>query len=85
MGVLTLLPDPSGRAPRKCGTARQERGLKHRAEHETCTIPVPPGLIRLLRARIKKYGTIPDGRVFRTARGGLLQDSGCNEVVDRGP
>ena len=24
------------------GTARQERGLKHRADNETRTIPVPP-------------------------------------------
>ena len=24
------------------GTARQERGLKHRADHETRTIPIPP-------------------------------------------
>jgi integrase len=34
------------------GTARQERGLKHRAEHETRTIPIPPELVRLLRARM---------------------------------
>jgi hypothetical protein len=31
------------------GTARQERGLKHRAAHETRTIPVPPELVKLLR------------------------------------
>jgi integrase len=62
------------------GTARQERGLKHRAEHETRTIPIPPELVRLLRAHIKRYGTAPDGRIFQTARGGILQDSGYNEV-----
>ncbi|MBV9854898.1 MAG: tyrosine-type recombinase/integrase [Streptosporangiaceae bacterium] len=62
------------------GTARQERGLKHRAEHETRTIPIPPDLVRLLRAHIKRYGTTPDGRIFQTARGGILQDSGYNEV-----
>jgi integrase len=44
------------------GTARQERGLKHRADNETRTIPIPPELVRLLRAHIKKYGTTPDGR-----------------------
>ncbi|HUZ55888.1 MAG TPA: tyrosine-type recombinase/integrase [Streptosporangiaceae bacterium] len=62
------------------GTARQERGLKHRAAHETRTIPIPPELVRLLRAHIKRYGTTPDGRIFQTARGGILQDSGYNEV-----
>jgi integrase len=62
------------------GTARQERGLKHRAAHETRSTPIPPELVRLLRAHIKRYGTTPDGRIFQTARGGLLQDSGYNEV-----
>ena len=62
------------------GTARQERGLKHRADNETRTIPIPPELVRLLRAHIKRHGTTDDGRVFQTARGGILQDSGYNEV-----
>ena len=62
------------------GTGRQERGLKHCADSETRTIPIPPELVRLLRAHIKRFGTTPDGRVFQTARGGILQDSGYNEV-----
>ena len=57
------------------GTARQARGLKHRAQHETRSIPIPPVLVQLLRAHLKRYGTSPDGRIFRTARGGILQDS----------
>jgi integrase len=62
------------------GTARQERGLKHRADNETRTIPIPPELVRPLRVHIKKYATTPDGRIFQTTRGGILQDSGYNEV-----
>jgi integrase len=62
------------------GTARQERGLKHRADNETRAIPIPPDLVRLLRAHVKRHGTTPDGRIFQTARGGILQDSGYNEV-----
>jgi integrase len=62
------------------GTARQERGLKHRAANETRAIPIPPELVRPLRAHIKRYGSTPDGRIFQTARGGILQDSGYNEV-----
>lgn len=51
-----------------------------RAFGETRTIPIPPELIRLLRARIKRYGTAPDGRIFQTSRGGILQDSSYNEA-----
>src|SRR5450631_3666851 len=72
----------AGRAWTDEGTARQERGLKHRADNETRTIPIPPILVRLLRAHIKRFGTTPDGRIFQTARGGILQDSGYNEVWD---
>jgi hypothetical protein len=45
------------------------------SRHETRTIPIPPELVRLLRAHIKRYGTTPDGRVFQTTRGGIIQDS----------
>ena len=62
------------------GTARQERGLKHRPATETRTVPIPPNLVRLLRAHIRRYGTTPDGRVFQTARGGILQDSAYTAV-----
>ena len=62
------------------GTARQQRGLKHRAQHETRSIPIPPILVQLLRNHLKRYGTAPDGRIFRTARGGLIQDSAYSAV-----
>jgi hypothetical protein len=70
----------AGRSWTDHGTARQERGLKHRAAHETRTIPIPPDLVRLLRAHIRRYGTIPDGRIFQTARGGIIQDSAYSGV-----
>ena len=78
--VLAASASRAGTAWTDHGTARQERGLKHRAANETRTIPIPPELVRLLRAHIKRYGTTPDGRIFQTARGGILQDSGYNEV-----
>jgi integrase len=62
------------------GTARQARGLKHRAQHETRSVPIPPVLARLLRAHLKRYGTAPDGRIFQTARGGHIQDSAYSAV-----
>jgi integrase len=70
----------AGRAWTDHGTARQERGLKHRAAHETRTIPIPPELVRLLRAHIARYGTAPDGRIFQTSRGGIVQDSAYSAV-----
>ena len=42
------------------GTARQARGLKHRAQHETRSIPIPPVLVQMLRGHLKRYGTAPD-------------------------
>jgi integrase len=62
------------------GTARQARGLKHRAPRETRSVPIPPVLVDLLRAHLRAYGTPPDGRLFRTSRGGLLQDSAYSAV-----
>ena len=70
----------AGRSWTDHGTARQERGLKHRAAHETRTIPIPPDLVKLLRAHIKRYGTTPDGRILQTSRGGILQDSAYSAV-----
>ena len=65
------------------GANREERGLKHRAPGETRSIPIPPILVRILRAHIARYGTSPDGRLFRTARGGPLNDTGWGEVWQR--
>jgi integrase len=73
--VLAASASRAGRAWTDEGTARQD--------NETRTIPIPPVLVRLLRAHIKRYGTPLDGRVFQTARGGILQDSGYNEVWDQ--
>ncbi|HEX6453974.1 MAG TPA: tyrosine-type recombinase/integrase [Trebonia sp.] len=80
--VLSASASRAGTAWTDDGTARQERGLKHCADNETRTIPIPPVLVRLLRAHIKRFGTTLDGRVFQTARGGILQESGYNEVWD---
>jgi integrase len=62
------------------GAAREARGLKHRAQHEMRSVPIPPALVELLRAHLKEYGTSPDGRLFRTARGRPLQDSAYSAV-----
>jgi integrase len=65
------------------GASRQERGLKHRAATETRSVPIPPVLAGMLRAHIARYGTGPGGRLFRTNRGGPLNDTGYGEVWQR--
>ena len=67
------------RGHRTPGT-RPEAPRRQRDPHH----PRPPVLVRLLRAHIKRFGTTPDGRIFQTARGGIRQDSGYNEVWDQG-
>jgi hypothetical protein len=71
---------PAGKDWTDDGAARQARGLKHRPQHETRSIPIPPILVQMLRNHLKRYGTAPDGRIFFTARGGLIQDSAYSVV-----
>jgi integrase len=65
------------------GASRERRGLKHRADNETRPIPIPPVLVAILRAHIERHGTGPDGRIFRTARGNPLNDTGYTRVWKR--
>jgi integrase len=81
--VVSASAARAGRAWTDEGTARQERGLKHRPVTETRTVPIPPVVVRRLRVHVKRFGTTLDGRVFQTARGGVLQDSAYNEVWDQ--
>ncbi|MFF7454768.1 tyrosine-type recombinase/integrase [Kitasatospora sp. NPDC008115] len=62
------------------GASHDPRGLKHRPEKATRPVPIPPELVRLLREHIKAYGTAPDGRLFRTFRDGMVQESSYGVV-----
>ncbi|MFD0571772.1 tyrosine-type recombinase/integrase [Kitasatospora gansuensis] len=62
------------------GTSHDPRSLKHRADKATRPVPIPPVLVQLLREHIEKYGTAPDGRLFQTFRGGLVQESSYGVV-----
>ncbi|TDC24499.1 site-specific integrase [Streptomyces sp. 8K308] len=70
----------AGRGWTDDGRAHEERGLKARAEADSRPVPIPPDYVQMLREHIKRYGTASDGRLFRTSRGGLLQESGYGEV-----
>ncbi|MFF3743574.1 tyrosine-type recombinase/integrase [Streptomyces kronopolitis] len=81
-GVLLL----SGSSPRvgsawtDDGKSYEERGLKRRARSATRDVPIPPELVHLLRDHLDRYGTAPDGRLFRAARGGFLLSKEYPEV-----
>ncbi len=83
--VLAASASRAGQAWTDHGTSRQERGLKHRADNETRTIPIPPELVRLLRAHIKRYGTTPDGRIFQTSPGRHHPGLRLQRRLGRGP
>ncbi|MFE2991172.1 tyrosine-type recombinase/integrase [Streptomyces sp. NPDC059262] len=65
------------------GQAHQSRHLKARPEKDSRPVPIPPHFVQLLRGHLDRYGTAPDGRLFRTNRGGVLQDTGYGEVWSR--
>ena len=65
------------------GEAFDDRGLKHRAESDTRSVPIPPELVTILREHIEEFGTAQDGRLFRTATGGMVCDTTHTWAVAR--
>ncbi|GHE24974.1 site-specific integrase [Kitasatospora indigofera] len=65
------------------GDSHDDRGLKWRPVKDTRPVPIPPELVATLREHIGTYGVAPDGRLFRTSRGGLVQESGYGVVWKR--
>ncbi|MGM0351240.1 site-specific integrase [Streptomyces sp. Adlamb9] len=57
------------------GTPYEKRGLKHRTRKAYRSVPIPPVLVRMVRTHIATYGTAPDGRIFRGARGGRVSST----------
>ncbi|WP_219459948.1 tyrosine-type recombinase/integrase [Nonomuraea rhizosphaerae] len=62
----------AGRAWTDDGAAREERALKHRAEGHTRTVPIPPPLVRILRAHLKAFDQGSHGRLFYGVKAGDL-------------
>ena len=56
------------------GEGFDDRGLKHRPDDDTRSVPIPPELVMILREHIEEFGTAADGRLFRTATGGMIYD-----------
>jgi integrase len=76
-GLLLL----TGNAPRvgsawtDSGTNHDERHLKHRARKATRPVPIPPELVTMIRSHVTRFGTAPDGRLFRATRGAMLSEN----------
>ena len=76
-GALTFgdsAPAP-GKQWSNTGDVHEERGLKGRSRKAVRRVPIPPELVHLLREHIEHFGTAPDGRLFRSERGGVIQPS----------
>ena len=73
----------AGAALTDSGEAFDDRGLKHRAENDTRSVPIPPELVMILREHIEEFGTAAEGRLFRTATGGMIYDTTHTWAVAR--
>ncbi|MBD0736191.1 tyrosine-type recombinase/integrase [Streptomyces sp. CBMA29] len=62
------------------GLSYEKRGLKKRARKATRSVPIPPDLVSMLRTHLARYGTAPDGRMFRAAGGGRLRSTEYADV-----
>jgi integrase len=65
------------------GQAHDLRGLKHRARNEPRTVPIPPHLVTILRTHIDRYGLAADGRLFQSAKGGVVASSTYSRAWQR--
>jgi integrase len=73
--ILTSACPRTGTPWTSTGTPHEPRGLKHRPAGATRVVPIPPVLVSMLRRHLDEYGSTPDGRLFRGARGGILSES----------
>ena len=73
--ILTGACPRTGSAWTSTATPHEPRCLKHRPDGAVRVVPVLTALADLLRQHLRKYGTAPDGRLFRGARDGFLSES----------
>jgi integrase len=78
--ILTGACPRTGSAWTSTGTPHEPRCLKHRPDGTVRVVPVPAVLADLLQQHLRQYGTAPDGRLFRGARGGILSESTYGRV-----
>ncbi|MEO3809823.1 tyrosine-type recombinase/integrase [Sphaerisporangium sp. B11E5] len=81
-GLLTLeeTRPESGRRFSDSGSTHDVRGLKQRRRKAIRDVPIPPELVTILRGHIEQHGTATDGRLFRTATGGVFSTTAYAKV-----
>ncbi|WP_370592686.1 tyrosine-type recombinase/integrase [Streptomyces sp. NBRC 109706] len=65
------------------GASFEARALKRRARKTTRPVPIPPALVGLLRRHLDRYGTAPDGRLFRAVNSGRVRSTEYTEIWKR--
>jgi integrase len=65
------------------GEVHEARTPKGGPRNAVRRVPIPPELVRLLRQHIECFGVAPDGRLFRTYRGGIYQPSTLSQVLKK--
>jgi integrase len=65
------------------GASRDRRGLKHRAEGETRTVPCPPALTKLLRRHLAEFGGHAAAPLFGGVQGRPLATITYRRVWDK--
>ncbi|MGH3626057.1 MAG: hypothetical protein ACRDRL_01220 [Sciscionella sp.] len=65
------------------GDRRDRRQLKQRGKGEVRVVPSPPPLTAILHDHLAAFGTVSDGRLFRSLTGGDLAESTVARVWDR--
>jgi integrase len=64
------------------GEVHDRRGLKHRGKKEVRVVQIPPVLVGMLGEHLDRFGAGPDGRLFRSPRGGVVSSSTYFRVWD---
>ncbi|MDX3313966.1 hypothetical protein P1S61_33860 [Streptomyces sp. ME08-AFT2] len=64
------------------GEVHDNRSLKNRPPNEIRIVPIPPRLVRMLRAHIEEFGTAKDGRLFANERVGVVASTTYWRVWD---
>ena len=65
------------------GERHDRRGLKQRDPDAVRMVPIPPALVRILRAHIKEFGVAEDGRLFRNEREGIIGSTTYSRVWEQ--
>jgi len=71
--LLTGSTQAAGRNWTDSGSLNETRGLKHRAQRDTRSVPAHPELVVMLRRHLERFACGADGRLFvtRTGRAGV--------------